>query len=317
MNILVTGGAGFIGFHVSRKLLERGDNVVIADNFNDYYDPKLKYARIDTIKNNKNLKVYKVDISEYKHLEEVFKKHKFDKICHLAAQAGVRYSLTDPFRYELWNNLGTLNLFELARRYNVKDVVYASSSSVYGGNTKIPFSETDNVDKPVSFYAATKKANELYAYTYHHLYGINCTGLRFFTVYGEWGRPDMALFLFVDNILNNKPIEVYNHGKMERDFTYVDDMVHGVLAAIDRPFGYEIFNLGNNKPVKLTYFIECIENVLGKKAEKKMMPMQPGDVPKTYADIKKAKTMLSFNPKIDIKEGIKRFVEWYKQYYHI
>jgi len=234
--ILVTGGAGFIGFHVAKALLDREDSVVIVDNFNDYYDPKLKYDRINEIKKNKNLVVYKIDISDYKKLEEVFKKQKFDKICHLAAQPGVRYSLKDPFRYELWNNLGTLNLLELAKEYKVKDFVYASSSSVYGGNKKIPFSEQDDVSHPISIYAATKKTNELYAYVYHHLYGLNCTGLRFFTVYGPWGRPDMATFKFVESIIAGKPIEVYGFGKMKRDFTYISDIVTGVLQRLTNPF---------------------------------------------------------------------------------
>ena len=317
MKILVTGGAGFIGFHVAKALLKRGDSVVIVDNFNNYYDPKLKYARINQIKKNKNLKVYKIDISNSKKLEKVFKKHKFNKICHLAAQAGVRYSLKDPLKYEKWNNIGTLNILEMAKQYKIKDVVYASSSSVYGGNKKIPFSETDNVDKPVSFYAATKKTNELYAYAYNNLYGINCTGLRFFTVYGPWGRPDMALFKFVKNIIEEKTIEVYNYGKMKRDFTYVTDIVQGVIKSIDKPFSYEIINLGNNKPVELMKFINIIEKAVGKKAKKKMMEIQPGEVLITYADIKKAKKLLGYNPKTNIEKGVKEFVEWYKKFYKV
>lgn len=314
MQILVTGGAGFIGFHVAKALLERGDKVVVVDNFNDYYNPKIKYDRIKQIEKYKNLRVYKADISSYKKLERIFRKHGFDKICHMAAQAGVRYSLKDPFRYESWNSLGTLTLLELARKYKIKDFIYASSSSVYGGNEKVPFSEKDNVDRPVSFYAATKKSTELYAYVYHHLYGLNCTGLRFFTVYGPFGRPDMALALFVDNIIQGKPIDVYNYGKMKRDFTYIADAVKGVLAAIDKPFSYEIFNLGNNKTIELNYFIECIEKELGREAKKNLMPIQPGDVPVTYADIKKAKKMLGYNPKTSIEEGIKKFIDWYKKY---
>ena len=314
MKILVTGGAGFIGFHVTKALLDRGESVIIVDNFNDYYDPKIKYNRIKQIKRHKNLVVYKKDISNYREMEKIFRKHKFDKICHLAAQAGVRYSLKDPFRYEIWNNLGTLNLLELCRKFKIKDFVYASSSSVYGGNKKIHFSEKDNVDSPISFYAATKKANELYAHVYHHLYGLNCTGLRFFIVYGPWGRPDMAAYKFVRAIEEGKPIEVYNYGNMKRDFTYVSDIVKGILAAIDKPFGYEIFNLGNNRPVELNKFIGLIEKELGKKAERKMMPMQQGDVPATYADIRKAKKMLGFEPKINIEQGVKKFVEWYKDY---
>ena len=314
MKVLVTGGAGFIGFHVTKALLDRGESVIIVDNFNDYYDPKIKYNRIKQIKRHKDLVVYKKDISNYREMEKIFRKHKFDKICHLAAQAGVRYSLKDPFRYEIWNNLGTLNLLELCRKFKIKDFVYASSSSVYGGNKKIHFSEKDNVDSPISFYAATKKANELYAHVYHHLYGLNCTGLRFFTVYGPWGRPDMAAYKFVRAIEEGKPIEVYNYGNMKRDFTYVSDIVKGILAAIDKPFGYEIFNLGNNRPVELNKFIAVIEKNLGRKAEKKMMPMQQGDVPATYADIRKAKKMLGFEPKTNIEQGVKKFVEWYKDY---
>jgi len=314
MKILVTGGAGFIGFHAAKALLERGDEVVIVDNFNDYYDPKLKHDRINQIEKNKNLKIYKVDISNYKELEKIFKRYKFKKICHLAAQAGVRYSLKDPFRYEMWNNLGTLNLLELARKYRIKDFVFASSSSVYGGNKKIPFSEKHNVDKPISFYAATKKSNELYAYVYHHLYGLNCTGLRFFTVYGPWGRPDMAMFKFIKSILANKSIDVYNYGKMKRDFTYISDVIQGVLAALDNPFPYEIFNLGNNKPVRLNKLIKIIEKLLGKKAKRKLMPIQPGDVPITYANISKAKKLLGYKPKTKIKEGVKNFIEWYQTY---
>jgi UDP-glucuronate 4-epimerase len=315
MKILVTGGAGFIGFHVAKALLDRGDSVVIVDNFNDYYDPSLKYARINQIKRNKKLKVYKADISNPKKLEKIFRKNKFDKICHLAAQAGVRYSLNDPLRYEKWNNIGTLNILEMAKKYKIKDIVFASSSSVYGGNKKILFSESDNVDKPVSFYAATKKCNELYAYTYSHLYGLNCTGLRFFTVYGPYGRPDMALFKFVDAIIKGKPIEVYNYGKMKRDFTYITDIVKGVLKAIDKPFSYEIINLGNNNPVELMKFIEIIEKEVGKKSKKKMMDIQPGEVLITYADIGKAKKLLGYEPKTDVEEGIKEFVKWYKQFY--
>ncbi len=313
--ILVTGGAGFIGFHVTKVLLERGDKVIIVDNFNDYYDPKIKHARMSQIKKHKNLKIYKSDISDFKSLMKIFKKYKFDKICHLAAQAGVRYSIKDPFRYELWNNLGTLNVFEAAKRNNVKDIVYASSSSVYGGNKKVPFSEDDNVDSPVSFYAATKKCNELYAHAYSHLYGLNCTGLRFFTVYGPWGRPDMALFKFTKNIIEGKPIDVYNRGNMKRDFTYVADIVKGIIAAINKPQKYAIFNLGNNKPIKLGKFIQIIEKTIGKKAKKNLMPMQAGDVMVTYADIKKSKKILKFNPETNIEEGIANFIKWYRLFY--
>ncbi len=317
MEVLVTGGAGFIGFHVAKALLKRGDKVVIVDNFNDYYDPKIKYERINQIKNNKNLRVYRTDISNYKKLEKIFKKHKFNKICHLAAQAGVRYSLKNPFRYEKWNNIGTLNLLELTKKYKIKDFVYASSSSVYGGNKKIPFSEKDDVDNPISLYAATKKSNELYAHVYHHLYGLNCTGLRFFTVYGPWGRPDMALFKFVKNILKGKTIEVYNYGKMKRDFTYISDAVKGVLAAIDNPFPYEIINLGNNKPIELKKFISIIEKELGKKAKMNLMSIQQGDVLSTCANINKAKKLLGFKPQVSIEEGVRNFIEWYISFYGV
>ena len=312
MNILLTGGAGFIGFHLAKALLDKGDEVVIVDNFNDYYDPKLKHARIKALGRSENLKVIRADISKIKELEPIFIQNKFDKVVNLAAQAGVRYSLEDPIRYEIWNNLGFLNILELMKKHQVKDLVFASSSSVYGGNTKIPFSEKDNVDSPVSLYAATKKTNELYAHVYSHLYNFNCTGLRFFTVYGPWGRPDMALFKFAKLIKEGKSIDVYNNGKMERDFTYIDDIIAGVLKAIDKPFKYEIFNLGNNKPVLLSRFIEVIEKEMGMQAKKNPMPMQPGDVKKTYANIDKAKKMLKYNPKTSIEEGVKHFVEWFK-----
>jgi UDP-glucuronate 4-epimerase len=318
--VLVTGGAGFIGFHVAQALLEKGDFVVIVDNFNNYYNPKLKYARIKELKkskNKKNLKVYRSDISNYKKLEKIFRKNKFDKICHLAAQAGVRYSLKNPFIYEKSNNLGTLNLLELARKFQIKDFIFASSSSVYGGNDKIPFSEDDKVDNPISLYAATKKSNELYAHVYHHLYGINCIGLRFFTVYGPWGRPDMGCFKFVKNIIEGNPIEVYNQGNMKRDFTYVGDIVKGILSALDKSLGYEIINLGNNTPIELNKFIGVIEDIVGKKAKKKLMGMQPGDVPVTYANIDKAKKLLGYKPLINVEEGLKNFVEWYKKYNNI
>jgi UDP-glucuronate 4-epimerase len=317
--ILVTGGAGFIGFHVANALLMQGTKVVIVDNFNDYYDSKLKYDRIKQLKkskNKKNLKVYKIDILNYKKLQKIFKKHKFDKVCHLAAQAGVRYSLKNPFIYEQSNNIGTLNLLELCKKNKIKHFVFASSSSVYGGNKKIPFSEEDKVDNPVSFYAATKKSNELYAYVYHNLYGLNCTGLRFFTVYGPWGRPDMGCFKFVKNIIEEKTIDVYNYGNMKRDFTYVGDIVEGIISALDKSKGYNIFNLGNNQPISLGKFITTIERISEKKAKKKMMPMQPGDVPITYADITKAKKLLNYNPQTNIEEGLKKFIEWYESYFN-
>ncbi len=316
MNILVTGGAGFIGFHVAKALLDRGDHVIIVDDFNDYYDPQLKEDRIKAL-GDSNFKLYRQDISDFKEMENIFKENQIDKICHLAAQAGVRYSIDHPLSYESNNGRGTLVILEMARHFNVKDVVFASSSSVYGGNKKVPFSESDVVDNPVSLYAATKKYDELMAYTYHHLYGLNCTGLRFFTVYGPFGRPDMALFKFVKAITEDQPIDVYNHGNMKRDFTYIDNITSGVLAAIDKPFPYEVINLGNNRTVELHYFIELIEKDLGKEAKKNMMDMQPGDVLETHADIEKAKSLLGYNPGNDVEEGIKKFIDWYKEYYSI
>jgi len=314
MKILVTGGAGFIGMHVARKLIESGHSVVIVDNFNDYYDVKVKEDRIKEVS---SAKVYRADVSDFEKMKEIFSNEKFDKICHLAAQAGVRYSLENPFAYMQSNDVGTLNLLECCRQFNVKDFVFASSSSVYGGNSKIPFSEEDNVDKPISLYAATKKSNELMAHVYSHLFGIRCTGLRFFSVYGEFGRPDMATWIFTKNILDGKPIDVFNHGKMKRDFTYIADIVDGVVKALMKPFSYEIFNLGNHEPVELLYFISLIEKELGVKASKKMMEIQPGDVPVTYADNSKAKKMLDWEPKTSIEEGISKFVKWFKEYYEL
>ncbi len=314
--ILITGGAGFIGAHVAKKLLERGDRVVVVDNFNDYYDPKLKRDRVAKLLGGfDNLELVEADIADYKKVEEIFKNKKIDKVCHLAAQAGVRYSLEKPFIYADTNYIGTLNLLELCRHYDVKDFIYASSSSVYGNSKAELFNEKDRVDFPISLYAATKKANEEVAYTYHHLYGLNCTGLRFFTVYGPWGRPDMALFKFTKAILADKPIDVYNHGKMARDFTYIDDIVNGVLLAIDKTFDYEIFNLARGQSMELTRYIEELEKSLGKIAEKNMMPIQLGDVPATRADISKAKEMLGYSPSISIDEGVENFVEWYRGYY--
>lgn len=314
MNILVTGGAGFIGFWTAKKLIERGDNVIIIDDLNPYYDTTLKKARLNNL-DTENF--HQVDLSDYEKLKEVFKKHKIDKICHLAAQAGVRYSLENPFQYERSNGLGTLNLLELCKEFNIKDFIFASSSSVYGGNKKQPFSEDDSVDNPISLYAATKKYNELQAHVYHHLHGINCTGLRFFTVYGPYGRPDMALFKFTKNILEGKPIEVYNHGDMKRDFTYIEDITKGVLSAIDNPFPYEIFNLARGEKIPLMDFIKEIETQLGKQAKKEYLPLQPGDVPETSADISKAKRYFNYQPQTSVKEGVKKFVEWYREFYKL
>ncbi|MEW5896700.1 MAG: nucleotide sugar dehydrogenase [Nanoarchaeota archaeon] len=312
MKILVTGGAGFIGFHVAKALLERGDEVVVIDDMNSYYDPQLKKERLSQIKDK--ISFYQIPLWEMEKMRAVFQAHKFAKVCHLAAQAGVRYSLKNPFIYNQANVLGTLNVLELMREFGVKDLVFASSSSVYGGNKKVPFSVEDSVDKPMSLYAATKKTGELYARVYHNLYGFNCYGLRFFTVYGPWGRPDMALFKFTKAILADEPIEVYNYGEMKRDFTHIEDIVRGVLLALDKVNGYDIFNLGNNRPVELNHFIDCLERALQKKAKKKMMPLQPGDVPATYADIEHTKEVLGWEPQVSIEEGINEFVAWYKEY---
>jgi len=315
MKILVTGTAGFIGFHVAKALLERGDEVIGVDNFNPYYDIRLKEDRNEILEQDSDYRVYRADLVDFEALSKIFKENGIQKICHLAAQAGVRYSLENPLAYERSNNEGFLRVLELARDFDVRDVIFASSSSVYGGNEKIPFSEEDRVDKPISLYAATKRYNELLAHTYHHLFGMNITGLRFFTVYGPWGRPDMALFKFVKAIREDRPIDVYNHGNMKRDFTYIDDIVDGVVAAIDNPQPYEIFNLGNNNPVELTRFIEVIEEKLDKKAQKNLLPLQPGDVPETYADISRAQEILGYEPRVSIEEGIGRFTEWYNSYF--
>ena len=314
---LVTGAAGFIGFHVARSLLERGQEVIGIDNLNPYYDVSLKRGRLELITSNPLFTFYHGDINDLATLETIFADHPIDRICNLAAQAGVRYSIQNPFAYEESNLKGFLNLLELARHYPVRNFVFASSSSVYGNNRKLPFSIEDNVDTPISLYAATKKANELMAHAYSHLFGIPLTGLRYFTVYGPWGRPDMALFLFTEAIINGRPIEIYNFGRMKRDFTYIDDIVDGTIAALDNPFKYEIFNLGNSKSVELMKLIEIIEEELGIVAKKKFLPLQPGDVPETYADIEKTKRLLGFNPKTSIRSGIRRFLSWYRGYYKL
>ena len=316
-SILVTGAAGFIGYHLSRRLLEKGNRVIGVDNLNPYYDVTLKKARLDRLKPLNDFSFYEEDIQNLSGLKEIFQKHSIGRVCNLAAQAGVRYSLKDPFSYQKSNLEGFLNLLELAREYEISNFVYASSSSVYGENPKIPFSVDDRVDSPVSLYGATKKANELMAHAYNHLFSIPCTGLRFFTVYGPWGRPDMALFLFTDAILNDRPINVYNYGRMKRDFTYIDDVVEGTIAALEKPFAYEVFNLGNSDPIELMDFIGIIEEELGREAQKNMMPLQPGDVLETSADIGKSKDMLGFSPKTPIREGIKKFLAWYREYYEV
>ena len=312
--VLVTGVAGFIGYHVAQKLCLKGEEVIGIDNVNAYYDPTLKQARLKRLEGVKGFSFQKLDICNYDGLKKLFSKYRVDKICHLAAQAGVRYSLTDPFAYQKSNNEGFLNLIELARHNKVNNFVYASSSSVYGSNTKLPFAESDRTDTPISLYAATKKANELAAHCYSHLFGMNCSGLRFFTVYGPWGRPDMALFKFTKAILAGEPIEVYNNGRMKRNFTYIDDIVEGVLIALDHPSMYEIYNIGNSRAEELMDFIREIEKNLGKKAEIKYLPMQPGDVVATVADISKLQK-LGYDPKTNIDVGIRNFVAWYREYY--
>jgi len=349
MKILVTGTAGFIGYHLIKRLLERGDEVIGLDNINDYYDVRVKYGRLEDtgIEDAKNLeygklvqstkyenyRFIKLNLEDRSAITNLFEKEKFDKVCNLAAQAGVRYSLTNPYAYIDSNIVGFVNLLEACRHNGVKHLAYASSSSVYGLNETMPFSVHDNVDHPISLYAASKKSNELMAHTYSHLYNLPTTGLRFFTVYGPWGRPDMALFLFTKAILEGKPIDVFNYGEMRRDFTYVDDIVEGVIRVIDNPpIGnpewsgknpdpgsskgpYKIYNIGNNNPVKLMDFIEAIENALGKKAEKNMLPIQPGDVPATYADVTDLIEDLGYKPTTSIEEGIGKFVEWYLEFF--
>jgi UDP-glucuronate 4-epimerase len=314
---LVTGAAGFIGFYVSKALLERAEAVIGIDNLSPYYDVSLKKDRVEQIKSNPRFTFYHEDISDIDILRGIFSEHRIDRICNLAAQAGVRYSLQNPFIYEESNLKGFLNLLEMARQFPVENFVFASSSSVYGNNTKLPFSTEDNVDTPISLYAATKKANELIAHAYSHLFDIPLTGLRYFTVYGPWGRPDMALFLFTKAILGGRPIDIYNFGKMKRDFTYIDDAVDGTISALNKPFKYEIFNLGNSKTVGLMELIRIIEEELEVEAKKNFLPLQPGDVPETYADIEKATRLLGFRPKTSIREGVKQFIAWYRHYYNI
>lgn len=326
MRVLVTGAAGFIGFHVVLQLLARGDEVIGIDNLNDYYDPALKHARLAEIlqaDNSKNFAFHPIDIADADALNAIFSQQKIERVIHLAAQAGVRYSLINPHSYVQSNLVGFVNILEACRHHPVEHLVYASSSSVYGGNEKMPFSESDQVDHPVSLYAATKKSNELMAHTYSHLYQIPTTGLRFFTVYGPWGRPDMSPFLFADAILNNKPIKVFNHGDMMRDFTYVDDIVEGVIRVSDKiatpesgkTAPYRIFNIGNHQPEQLMDFIGLMEQAFGKVAEKEFLPMQPGDVKATYADTKALEDWVGFKPSTSLKAGVKLFADWYKDFY--
>ena len=322
MTILITGVAGFIGSNLARNLLDRGDNVLGIDNISNYYDVNLKYDRLNNLKKYKNLNFEKIDISNYSDLEKLVKKHKISKICHLAAQAGVRYSLEAPMEYIKSNIIGHLNVLEICRNFKIKNLVYASSSSVYGGNTKVPFSVEDRVDTPVSLYAATKRSDELMSYTYNHLYGINTIGLRFFTVYGPWGRPDMATWIFTKKIINDEPIEVFNNGNMERDFTYIDDIITGTISILDsckqdtnENFS-KVYNIGNNKPENLLNFISIIEKSLGKKAIKIMKPLQKGDVTNTYADISEIKADFNFTPRTKLIEGVPKFIEWFKNYHN-
>ena len=317
MKVLVTGGAGFIGSSVTKELVDRGDEVVILDNFNDYYDPQLKRDRISLFLKGVNFILYEGDIRDEAFVEGIFEKEHLDKVVHLAAMAGVRNAIRNPLLYADVNVNGTIVLFEAARRHGIKNFVYASSSSVYGGNTKVPFSEADVVDSPVSPYAASKKADELFASVWSHLYSLPTTGLRFFTVYGPWGRPDMALFSFTKNIFEGKPIEVYNFGDMVRNFTYVDDIVSGTITVLDADLpGANIMNIGGDTGEQLSRFIDVIEENVGKKAERKLLPLQPGDVPRTVADISKLRS-LGWAPTTRIDVGIKNFVEWYREYYRV
>ncbi len=333
--ILVTGAAGFIGSHASLRLLDRGDTVVGLDNLNDYYSVQLKEDRLARLRAHKGFEFVKLDLADRAGMDALFAREKFDAVIHLAAQAGVRYSITNPHVYVDSNVVGFLNVLEGCRHSQVGHLVFASTSSVYGANEKQPFSEHDGVDHPMTLYAATKKANELMAHSYAHLYGMAVTGLRFFTVYGPWGRPDMALFLFTKAILEGRPIDVFNHGNMIRDFTYVDDIVSGVIGTMDRPAqpnphwqgmtpdpatsyaNYRIFNIGNNKPVQLLEFIEAIEQSLGMKATKNLLPIQPGDVPSTCADVSELEAWTGFRPNTSVQEGVRNFVEWYRSYYRV
>lgn len=324
MTVLVTGAAGFVGFHVATALLDRGTSVIGVDNLNDYYDPKLKQARLDQLQNRKGFSFHRLDIIDAEGIKELFAAHlDIDQVVHLAAQAGVRYSLQNPLAYVRSNIEGHLSILEACRRTpKLKHLVYASSSSVYGGNTKVPFAIEDRVDDPLSLYAFSKRSCELMSHSYAHLYGIPQTGLRFFTVYGPWGRPDMAAYIFATKIYAGEKIPVFNHGKMERDFTYIDDIVKGVIAALDRPPPSaerqgRIYNLGNNHPEKLLDFIGVLERAIGKKAVLDLLPMQPGDVPKTYADIETSQRDLGYVPRTTIEEGIPRFIEWYRRYYNL
>ncbi|MBM4762988.1 NAD-dependent epimerase [Bacillus sp. B15-48] len=321
--IFVTGCAGFIGFHLSKRLLDEGFHVLGIDNMNDYYNVRLKQDRLSLLQKHPNFIFVKGSIENLELLESLFDQYKFEIVIHLAAQAGVRYSLTNPHIYIQSNLVGFANILECCKNHQIKHLIYASSSSVYGENEKIPFSVSDRVDRPISLYAATKKSNELMAYTYSHLYDLPTTGLRFFTVYGPWGRPDMALFTFTDAIMKQEPIEIYNYGDMKRDFTYIDDVIESVYRLMkkapptDSFSPYKIYNIGNNRPVQLHDFIQVLEAHLGKKAIKKFLPLQSGDVPETFAEIDDLVKDIQYKPKVSINKGVEKFVEWYKDYYKL
>ncbi len=335
MKVLLTGAAGFIGMTTTLRLLARGDDVVGLDNLNDYYEVSLKEARLARLTPHERFRFVRLDVADRAGMERLFATERFDRVIHLAAQAGVRYSLQNPHAYIDSNIVGFMNVLEGCRHGGVQHLVYASSSSVYGGHTKMPFSEHDSVDHPVSMYAATKKANELMAHTYSHLFRLPTTGLRFFTVYGPWGRPDMALFLFTKAILEGRPIDVFNHGRMQRDFTFVDDIVEGVIRVLDKPAApnpsyrseqpdpgtsnapFRVFNIGNHDPVQLLDYIGCIEDALGRKAQKNLLPLQDGDVPATHADVDALRDWVGFAPATDVRTGVQRFVAWYRDYYKV
>tara|TARA_Y100001970_G_scaffold272864_1_gene370077 strand:- start:5104 stop:6060 length:957 start_codon:yes stop_codon:yes gene_type:complete len=312
--ILVTGSSGFIGMHLCEALLKDGIQILGIDNMNDYYDISLKESRLKNLEKYANFDFEKADISNYNKLKEIFEIFKPNKVVNLAAQAGVRYSLENPQAYINSNVMGFMNILECCRAYEIEGLIYASSSSVYGGNEKIPFSIDDDVNKPISIYAVSKKSNELMAHAYNHLYGLHSTGLRFFTVYGPWGRPDMAMYIFLNKINNDQQIQVFNHGKMQRDFTYIDDIISGITSSIKKNYSCEIFNLGNNNSENLMDMIAVIENYLNKKAKIRYLGMQPGDVKKTFADIKYSKSKLGYSPKTSINEGIIKFIDWYNDY---
>jgi len=335
MKVLVTGAAGFIGSHVSHILLDRGDVVVGLDNLNDYYDVNLKLARLARLEAKPNFSIAKIDLADRTAMEALFAKEKFDKVVHLAAQAGVRYSIENPHVYVDSNIIGFLHILEGCRHHHVQHLVYASTSSIYGANEAMPFSEHNSANHPLTLYAATKKANELMAHSYSNIFGMPTTGLRFFTVYGPWGRPDMALFLFAKNIIEGKPINVFNHGNHTRDFTFVDDIANGVVAAMDHnaqpnlqwdgfnpdpatsKVPWRVYNIGNNQPVKLMRYIEVLEDCLGKKAELNLLPLQPGDVPDTYASVDNLVKDVGYKPATPVEEGVRRFVDWYRAYYNV